>query len=115
MKLSWQKKVFQTGAEYLHVPILRIIYILLAGLLFCGVVFSVWFIYRSVFAKIEEANSIILLRSEIGIETLQFELFEKVRDSEEKRINNVSKELLKNPFVSTTLLPEISPTTQSEI
>lgn len=97
------------GTEYRHVPILRIVYAVLVGLLLSAVVFAVWFVYRSVFTKIEEANAIILLRSEVGIETLEFTLFEEVRATEENRLLYAEQETIPDPFLTPVILEAESP------
>ena len=64
--------------EYKHVRTLRFATILLFGFLAYLVLHTVLFVYRNIYESIASAESIILLKSELGASVIDFERLHRV-------------------------------------
>lgn len=92
--------MFQPRNEYHSVRTLRFAYIFIVSFLVLLLFAAVWFMYRHVYNAIDEANNVILLKSELGIETIDFNRLERVRNEESDRENVVHLPLGRDPFIT---------------
>lgn len=99
MKLSFKNKEERVyGAEFKPIQSLRLIYFFMIGLIFFGVGSLSFFIYRHVYQAFEEINAIVVLKSEIGIETINFTVLSDVQQQWKEKFSEPSGTVLRNPF-----------------
>lgn len=99
MKFSFENKEERFyGAEFKPIQSLRLIYFFMIGLIFFGVGSLSFFIYRHVYQAFEEINAIVVLKSEIGIETINFTVLSDVQQQWKEKFSEPSGTVLRNPF-----------------
>lgn len=103
------------GVEYKHIQSLRLLYILIGGMITFSVGLIIYFIYSNVYRALEDANTIIILQSDLGIETIDFQKLETMESLWKKRYTLEEPVLVRDPFsiplppittTSTTILTE---------
>ena len=72
-------------SEYKQFIKLRTISLAVLGLLLTGFAFIMFFVYSNIYTAIDQVQSIIILKSKLGIETINFELFDKVKKTIEDK------------------------------
>jgi hypothetical protein len=94
------------GIEYKNIQSLRLLYILIIGSITLSIGLIISFIYSNVYQTLEEANNIIILRSELGVETIDFEKMEQVKNTWKTRQEKPLTTISRDPF-SEALPPNI--------
>lgn len=101
------------GIEYRDFTTLRLLHIVFFGMIIFGCAFAAFFLHTHVFRAIENAQNIVLLTSELGVETLDVPLYETVQAQWEEKHRTRAFTAPRDPFIFQT--PAASPTTtQSE-
>ncbi|PIT86397.1 MAG: hypothetical protein COU33_03400 [Candidatus Magasanikbacteria bacterium CG10_big_fil_rev_8_21_14_0_10_43_6] len=98
------------GVEYKHIESLRILYIIISGGITLSIGLIVFFIYSNVYQALEDANTIIILRSELGIETIDFDKLETVRAACTGKCIAPLGPLTRDPFSDVMVSPQTSTT-----
>lgn len=97
------------GDEYPHIAALRIISLFIFGGCVFGLGLMGFFIYSTVYQTLEDAHSIIIFRSELGIDVLHVDELESAHTLWKEKIEASPAEVTKNPFIE----PPISGTSST--
>jgi hypothetical protein len=92
------------GEEYPHIAALRIISLFIFGGCVFGLGLMGFFIYSTVYQTLEDAHSIIIFRSELGIDELHVAELESVHTLWKEKIESYPAELTENPFIETPII-----------
>ncbi|MBT3816747.1 MAG: hypothetical protein HOE80_04265 [Candidatus Magasanikbacteria bacterium] len=106
-----QRKQF--GKKQTSVKTYRLLELLSIGF-FMGLIFLFgFFIYSSVFQSLEQINAIVILKSDLNIDTIDFTLLGEAQEDWNKKYNNEAPTLSRNPFVLPNIETSIPTTTLS--
>ena len=86
------------GVEYKHIQSLRLLYILIGGAIAGTIGLIIFFIYSNVYRTLEDANTIIILRSDLGVETIDFRRLEAVKKTWKTRYQAERPTIHRDPF-----------------
>ena len=86
------------GREYRHTPILRILSLFMLMILLALASATAFFTYYRVTIAISQVQSIIILRSELGVDPINFELLEKVQAAWETKHATTTLSIARDPF-----------------
>lgn len=95
--------------EYRHVGLLRLLTIFIMGLFVLGGFQTMIFLYEQVYQSIQRAEAIVVLRSEIGVETIDFEQFRRVANAWERKYATTTVYIARDPFVVGPLTATTTP------
>lgn len=98
IKLFPKKKKYISLPEYEHFIKLRIIILIISGLLIVALGSSALFIYKNIYQIIEQAQLTVLLKSEMGIDPINFQRLEKVRRAWEIKNKKQAITTARDPF-----------------
>lgn len=84
--------------EYQPFIKLRIVSLIMFGLLLIGLLGVTIFIYNNIYTAIGQVQSIIVLESKLGIEAINFDLFEKVKKAWEEKQTDSLPTINRDPF-----------------
>lgn len=90
--------------EYKHIRMFRIIYILVMGFFLFGFLQMLIFVHNRVYGSLQRVETIILLRSEIGAEAVDFDQLQRVADLWQKKYATTTKQIARDPFVAAPAL-----------
>lgn len=112
---SSNKELKLQKEKYRYVTILRLLSIFILGILIAIVFGTAFFVYRAVMGTIGQIQSISLYQTELRVEIIDFNKFEKVEKLWETKFSDSEKTLIRNPFIkdltvkatSTPMLPPV--------
>ena len=84
--------------EFRHTSALRLLTLLIIGLLVFALGATAFFVYRSVTSSIGQIQSIILLQSELYIEPIDFDAFNKGRSAWNIKHATTTMMIARDPF-----------------
>lgn len=97
--LHLEKTHHLARGEYRHIGLVRIITLLILGIFTFGGFQMMVFIYEHVYQSIMRTEAIVVLRSKIGIETIDFEQFRRVENAWQKKYATTTISVARDPFV----------------
>lgn len=83
-KIRKNSSQFPTS-EYRQYSKLKTFSLVIFVVLLVAMISGVFYIFKNVYYAIEQIESIVVLKSELGLEVINFELFEKVKGEWEKK------------------------------
>lgn len=89
------------GTAYRHFARLRIVSFIFIGLFLLTIGVTGFFIYHSIYATINQVQAIILLKSDLGLEAIDFELLERVERAWHEKHATTTPFMVRDPFNST--------------
>ena len=92
-------------SEYKHLLTLRVFSLIFTGVIIFGFGTLIFFLQQKVFSTIEQVNSIIYLRAQLGITTLNLDRFVSVEKNWKEKYSITLPEFSRNPF-NLVLTPE---------
>jgi hypothetical protein len=106
MKLPFlpkQKDASSARGEYKYVRTLRVFNILIVGSIAGIVLQTMLFMYQNIYQSITRAETIILLKSELGTSGVDFERLRRVSNAWEKKHAPNQAVILRDPFTATPI------------
>jgi len=110
--------------EYKQYGRLRVISIFVIIILIAGFSFGLYFIYRNIYTAIDEMQNIVILKSELAMEIIDFDKYNTIKKEWEEK-HETSFSINRDPFnkveipvilaTSTSSTPSITTSTQKNI
>lgn len=107
MKFSFRKKSLSgKSSAAKQFVLLRLLSIFFVGVFLIIVGWSIFFINQSIQTAVEQVQTVLLLRSELSTEAIDFERFDSVEAAWQKKHDLMLFKVNRNPFVPVVVLEE---------
>jgi hypothetical protein len=106
MKLPTLKKSprrLSLHSEYKHLGMLRLLTLFIMGVFVLGAFQTALFLYENVYGSIQRAEAIVVLRSEIGVEAIDFEEFRRITRNWDQKYATTTVKVARDPFTAVPL------------
>lgn len=86
--------------EFKHIGFLRMLSIVIAGIFIAGAMETGIFISKHVYGSFQRAEAVVLLKSEMGMEAIDFVQLKRVTDAWTKKYATTTVSIARDPFVA---------------